>query len=205
MKMKMKAFFCSTAVLVALFCCSLNQVQAQSNLQTGVKKAPKASVAYCDAKLPPEGKRLQELANETCTTQTACVACMDRASKIALAATLVVQPDKEGCKPATDIATEDAAISKGAQKQKPTSFHAQILQSPCIAGGTSLEVYIPGSGHASREFSYLWELDGGKGGHQPKQTCICGKWAKVRVTRLATGESVTLSIKLNSTCAGTGK
>jgi hypothetical protein len=185
----------------------LNGIQAQAGSVTGtagtVDKTPKLD--YCELLLPKLERELKDEANATCTTQSACVECLDKASRIALAATLVVQPDKEGCKPATDITTDDAALSRGSQKQKPASFRAQILQSPCIAGGTSLEVYIPGYGHASREFSYLWEIDGGKGGHLPKLTCICGKSARVRVTRLATGESVTLSMKLNSTCAGSGK
>ncbi|MBK9017592.1 MAG: hypothetical protein IPM82_28075 [Saprospiraceae bacterium] len=204
----MKAFFVSTAVLVALLtCCSLNEIQAQSGALSGaggaVDKTPKPD--YCELVLPKVERELKADANATCTTQSACVECMDKASKIILAATLVVQPDKEGCKPATDITTEDAAISRGAQKQKPASFRAQILQSPCYAGGTNLEVYIAGYGQTSREFSYLWEIDGKKGGHLPKQTCICGKLAKVRVTHLATGESVTLNMRLNSTCASTGK
>ena len=202
----MKAFFGSTAVLVALLtCCSLNEIQAQSGALSGSGRADDKTpqLDYCELLLPKVERELKADANATCTTQSACVECMDKASKIALAATLVVQPDKEGCKGATDIATDEDAVSRGAQKQKPASFRAKILQSPCYAGGTNLEVYIIGYGSSSREFSYLWEVDGKKGGHQPKLSCICGKSARVRVTRLATGESVTLSLKLHSTCADT--
>ncbi len=150
-------------------------------------------VTYCDAALPAAEKRLKADANNTCTTQHICVECTERTSKVTIAATVVVQPDKGNCKPVTDITCKECDA---------VDFTARILQSPCFAGGTNLEVLLPGYGEGSREFSYLWEIDGGKGGHLPSIQCACGKEARVRVTQLATGKSMTLIAKLNATCPG---
>jgi hypothetical protein len=190
--MKMKMNFGQTAFLaLLLFSCSVNVANAQAD----AKKAVPAKVKYCDTALPEAEKRMKAEANNTCTTQHICVECTERTSKVTIAATMVVQPDKGNCKPVTDITCEECDA---------VDFTARILQSPCFAGGTNLEVIIPGYGKDSREFSYLWEIDGGKGGHLASIQCACGKIARVRVTQLATGKSMTLIAKLNSTCGGGG-
>ncbi len=215
--MKLKAIFVPTAMFV-LFCCNLNQVQAQTDGGATARKT--TTVAFCDAKLPAVQKELQADANETCTTQTTCVECMDRASKIVLAATIVVQPTNPGCKPVTNIDIDadfdpkaDAgsgtdAKSRGADtgtSAKPTKrFAPQLIQSPCFRNGTNLEVYVPGFDSDSREFAYLWEIDGKKAGHLPSVQCACGKEAKVRVTYLPANQTVLLVMKLNSTCGDSG-
>ncbi|MCF8243526.1 MAG: hypothetical protein K9J37_16630 [Saprospiraceae bacterium] len=218
--MKMKAIFSSVSVLAALFfCCSLNQVQAQAatkgkartNAKAGAKVDAKvdANANYCDAVLPAIEKQLQADADATCTTQTTCVDCMDRTSKMTLAATLYVQPNKAACNSAsdivansvTDIVANTDALSRGASKQAPHRFVAKLMQSPCYAGGTNLEVVVPGYDLRKKQFSFLWEVDGKKAGHLTSVQCACGKEAKVRVTHLLTGESVNLTMKLNSTCS----
>lgn len=124
-----------------------------------------------------------------------------------LSATLYVQPDKLDCKGVTDINYEaDAeAASRGVAKPNPSAFRfrPKLIQSPCFAGGTNLEVLVPGYDLNKREFSFLWEVDGRKAGHLNTVTCACGKEAKVRVTHLGTGESVNLIMKINATCGST--
>ena len=201
--MKMKAFFSSTVIFaLLLFCCGLNQVQAQAKTSAAQSKTTTSStfdIPFCDAVLPNFNKQLQTDANATCTTQTTCVECLDRASKTVVSATLYVQPDKADCKGATEITyIDDDAKSRGT-KPAPR-FRPKLLQNTCFASGTNLEVVVPGYDMSKRQFGYLWEVDGKKAGHLPTVQCACGKEAKVRVTYLQTGESVSLSIKLNSTC-----
>ncbi len=207
--MKMKVFFSCAATFVALLlCCGLNQVQAQSGSLpgSGGKTTTNPTVDFCDLILPAVEKQLKTDANASCSTQSTCVDCMDRASKMVLSATLYVQPDKTDCKGATDISLEeDATASRGAAKQKPSTprFRPKMMQSPCFAGGTNLEVIVPGHDLNKREFGFMWEVDGKKAGHLSSVTCACGKEAKVRVTHLGTGESVNLTMKLNATCNST--
>lgn len=182
----------------------------EGNSQTKQTTDPKASGSlaqtnYCDQFIEATNKKLKEEANATCTTQYTCVECTDRTSNMKIYATMVVQPDNPNCKGASEISIKEDAVSRGAEKKGTTEFRAELLQSPCITGGTNLEVFIPGYGKASQAFSYLWEIDGGKGGHLPSLQCACGKEAKVRVTQLATGESITLTAKLNSTCGEASK
>ena len=67
--MKIKVFFkFSTALVALLFCCSINQIQAQDGAMTTGKQ-----VKICDAILPAIQKQLQADADATCTTQTTCV------------------------------------------------------------------------------------------------------------------------------------
>lgn len=196
----MKAFFSSVSAVAAFFlCCGLNQVQAQDATGGGVRTTSDAK--YCDAVLPDIEKQLQSDADATCTTQTTCVECMDRTSKMTLSATLYVQPNKSVCKAVTDIVTDADVASRGATKQAPKRFYAKLMQSPCFAGGTNLEVVVPGYDLNKKQFSFMWEVDGKKAGHLTSVQCACGKEAKVRVTHLRTGESVNLTMKLNSTCA----
>lgn len=196
--MKMKAFFMPLATLIAiLICCNFNQVQAQDG---GLSSTPtKTAVKYCDAVLPTIEKQLQANADATCTTQTTCVTCTDRASSISLAATLVVQPKKSDCGSATDIKTEADALSRGGGMADLPKFTIDIIQSPCFNGGTNLEVYSPGNDLSSREFSIMWEVDGQLIGNKLNVACAKGSTAKVRVTYLPTAQFATVSMKLNQT------
>lgn len=188
--MKMKAFFMPSAGLVALlFCCSFNQVQAQE-LGTSVK--------YCEAVLPTIQNQLQADADATCTTQTSCVTCTDRASGIMLAATLVVQPKAASCKTATEIKPVRDVMSRGAVETRQPRFTVDIIQSPCFSTGTNLQVYSPGNDLTTREYSIIWEVDGQLKGRGLSLSCVVGKEAKVRVTYLPTNEAVTLSMKLST-------
>ncbi len=196
----MKVIFFKSVVLLAMFMCCFAHVGNSQTKQTAEKKASTslAQTNYCDQVITATNKKLKEEANATCASQHTCVECTDRTTMMKIYATMVVQPDKPNCKMVSEIAISDDAVSRGTETR--TGFRAELLQSPCFAGGTNLEVFLPGYGEASREFSYLWEIDGGKGGHLPTIQCACGKEAKVRVTQLATGESITLVAKLGSTC-----
>lgn len=203
--MKMKAFFLPTSSLVALlFCCVLNQVQAQKTAKTSDTKTTATNVLdapYCDAVIPDINKRLQTEANASCTTQTTCVECLERNSATVISASLFVQPTKTDCNGATNISyVEEDPKSRG-MKPAPR-FRAKIMQNPCFAGGTNLEVVIPGYDISRGEFSFLWEVDDKKAGHLPAIQCACGKAAKVRVTHLASGESLSLGLRLNANCIG---
>ncbi|MBI1227544.1 MAG: hypothetical protein GC192_20090 [Bacteroidetes bacterium] len=200
----MKAISLATSCAIAtLFFCCLNQLQAQTDGGTSTS----SQVKYCDLALPTLEKKLQTEADATCTTQSGCIECMDRTSKMILAATLVVQPKMAECKTVTDIEVQPDPKSRGiAAIDDPVStFQPKIIQSPCFAGGTNLEVYVPGHDIDNREFAFLWEVDGHKAGHLPTVQCACGKIATVRVTYLPTAQAVTLRMKLNSACgSGTG-
>ena len=200
----MKAMFFKSVVLFAMFTfCFATEGNSQNNKAVDKKASNSLAEAnYCDQVLAATSKKLKAEANSTCATQYTCVECTDRTTMMKIYATMVVQPDNPICKMATEIAVKEDAASRGADKEPTSRFRAELLQSPCFAGGTNLEVFLPGYGQASREFSYLWEVDGGKGGHLPSLQCACGKEAKVRVTQLATGESITLVAKLGSTCGG---
>jgi hypothetical protein len=202
----MKTMIFKSIALAAMFViCFAPKAQSQTK-QPGDKKTTtthQAEPNFCDAVLEATSKKLQDEANATCTTQYNCVECTDRKTGMKLYATMVVQPTNPTCKVVTEISVKEDAVSRGSEA-KAVDFRAELLQSPCFAGGTNLEVFLPGYGQASREFSYLWEIDGSKGGHLPNVQCACGKEAKVRVTQLATGESITLVAKLNSACPGSG-
>lgn len=194
--MKMKAI----SLASFLFLCCLNPVSAQTD---GGSTTTSNQIMYCDLALPALEQKLQTEADATCTTQSGCVECMDRTSNMTLAATLVVQPKNPSCKTVTDIEVATDAKSRGAGAiDDPVLFQPKIIQSPCFAGGTNLEVYVPGYDAAKREFAFLWTVDGRKAGHLSNIQCACGKTATVRVTYLPTGQSVTLKMKLNSTCGG---
>ncbi len=188
--MKIKAFFMSSAALVAvLFCFSLTSVQAQSGGAIGT-----STVKYCSDILPTIEKQLQADADATGTTQTACVRCKDKSTQIVIDATVVAQPKDAG---ATDIKTVTDNLSRGGMAIEP-KFTAQIIQSPCFRGGTNLEVSSPGNDLSTREWSIVWDVDGQALGSGLNLACATGKTAKVRVTYQPTGDFVTLEMKLNS-------
>ncbi len=47
-----------------------------------------------------------------------------------------------------------------------------------------------------KKYTYLWEINGGPGGHQMKVDCVCGSYAKVRVMRLSDGRQVSKTMSL---------
>lgn len=167
----------------------LQPAQAQSPTNPGRE--------YCDELLPKVQKELQDDANAQCQTLYVCLECVERKSNQVLYATIVVQPTSPNCRSLKEISTLDTPPSRGNEKPKRPRFQVEIIQSPCFAEGNNLEVFIPGWGQGTREFSYLWEIDGNKGGHLPSVTCACGKEARVRVTHLPSGESVVKIIKLS--------
>jgi hypothetical protein len=63
----------------------------------------------------------------------------------------------------------------------------------CVAGGAAVTVNIDNP----HKYSFLWEINGHPGGHGVRTASgICGGIAKVTVTRLADGESMSKSVTL---------
>ncbi|MBK9017593.1 MAG: hypothetical protein IPM82_28080 [Saprospiraceae bacterium] len=214
--MKIKSVFVQSSLLFVLFTCfGLNFTQAQTGAVSGAggTVGTPSKVEYCDAALPKVEADLRSDANETCTTQYSCVECMERATKLVVAATVVVQPTDASCNPVkvnTRMDT-DAALSRGGGiVPRKSTFSASILQSPCYDGGNNLEVYIAGYELGTDKFRYQWVIDGEPGGtdssaNQEDKGCVNGTKATVKVTQLSTGASKTLEAILDSGGATGGK
>lgn len=63
----------------------------------------------------------------------------------------------------------------------------------CFAGGAGVSVNIDNP----QNYAYIWEINGSSGGHYiSTSSCNCGGTAKVTVTRLADGQSMSKSVNL---------
>ena len=71
-------------------------------------------------------------------------------------------------------------------------FDYNIISSFCYADGLSLGVNIA----YPKKYTYLWEINGGPGGHNITVDCVCGSYAKVRVMRLSDGLQVSKTMSL---------
>ncbi|MBK9013776.1 MAG: hypothetical protein IPM82_06640 [Saprospiraceae bacterium] len=71
-------------------------------------------------------------------------------------------------------------------------FDYNIISSFCYADGLSLGVNIA----YPKKYTYLWEINGGPGGHNITVDCVCGSYAKIRVMRLSDGLQVSKIIFL---------
>lgn len=136
-----------------------------------------------------------------------CVECVVRKTGFPIYATIAVHPNLAKCNSAVvgELQLETNANPKSVKKTNPNAtFFFDVLQSTCFAGGTTLQVFIPDANlqGAQSEYSFLWEIDGKKAGHQSKIECCCGKEAIVRVTKIRTGETGKRILKL-STCKNT--
>ncbi|MBK8555157.1 MAG: hypothetical protein IPL65_05010 [Lewinellaceae bacterium] len=200
--------------LAAAFVLPLS-LQAQSkpiNNTPTTPKTAKSALPYCDAVLKTEKVALQKEANSACASKMVCMPCMERTTKTAIHACLVAHPTTPACAAvgAEPVEVERAAPSGTANRnQTPANntavaqaFDFEIMRSVCDRSGVSLEVFIPGNtcGDTRETYTYLWELDGGKGGHESKVECTCAKEVKVIVTKSSTGERVTKMIRLQPTC-----
>lgn len=158
---------------------------------------------YCDQIIPRITKDLQAKANSTCETQESCILCLERESRHPLYATVFLQPDPAVCS-SVGVQTEavyDTERRPDLGSTRPDGpFQAEILQSTCVNGGNTLDVYVLGNGinreYKKDSFTYLWTVDGNKAGHASRIDCACGKLAEVRITKAATGESITKRTKL---------
>lgn len=144
------------------------------------------STPTCDKVLPTVKKEAQDEANQTCSTITTCTECIDKATKIKINAVQVIQPTCDGA------STIDEVNSSQAVSYKKQRFNYDILQSPCTKEGTSLEIYMPGLNNRvdKNKYSYMWEVDGKKAGHEKAINCVCGNVVTVKVTELKSGFSI---------------
>jgi hypothetical protein len=75
--------------------------------------------------------------------------------------------------------------------QVPMNF--TLVLNNCFAGGAGVSVNI----EKPQNYSYLWEVNGAPGGHYiSTSSCNCGGIAKVTVTHLADGLSMSKSVNL---------
>ncbi len=75
--------------------------------------------------------------------------------------------------------------------EKEAEATLEIRTATCFAGGTTLEVALPGldpDRFDSRRFTIEWAVDGERAGDGPRLECAEGKQAEVTVTVAATGE-----------------
>jgi len=75
--------------------------------------------------------------------------------------------------------------------QIPMNF--TLVINNCFAGGAGVSVNID----TPQNYAFLWEVNGNPGGHYiSTSSCNCGGIAKVTVTRLANGLSMSKSVNL---------
>lgn len=192
----MKARFLKLPLLTGLFLSAALFVSAQP------EKAPPT----CDQALASAQAELQKQANETCYSATRCITCTEKKSGAVVYATLVAKPT---CKPdrkqkadpsPTSMAEHNKpnTVAKAAEP-RPAPPMVDVLQQRCEDGsGVDLSVFIPGNTLqcGKGDFSFLWEVDGGKNGHAAELQCVCGKVAQVTVTDTKTGLSSVKRIEL---------
>ncbi len=190
----MKSRHIATCLLSGLFCLTTVFLSAQDAIP-----APPA----CDKIMASTQGDLQIQADASCKTVTRCIACTEKKSGAVAYVTLVAQP-KCKAQPNSNVA---AAAPTDRKKQvgatitntRPELPNFDIIQQRCEDGsGADLSPFIPGdAAQCSKDrYSYLWEVDGGKGGHAADLKCACGKVAKLTVTDMKTGLSHTKQIEL---------
>jgi hypothetical protein len=75
--------------------------------------------------------------------------------------------------------------------QIPMNF--TLVLNNCFAGGAGVSVNIDNP----QNYAFIWEVNGNPGGHYiSTSSCDCGGTAKVTVTRLADGQSLSKSVNL---------
>lgn len=184
-----------TCFLSGLFCLSTITLSAQDALP-----APPA----CDKIMATTQGDLQKQADASCKTVTRCIACSEKKSGAVAYVTLVAQPKCNA--PANSDVAAAAVTDRKKQagvvttsKTRPELPNFDILQQRCEDGsGADLSPFIPGDAAQCNKdrYSYLWEIDGGKGGHAPDLKCVCGKVAVLTVTDSQTGLSRSKQIEL---------
>lgn len=164
--------------------------------------APQKSLPTCNQAVAAVKKGLQGQANAECRTIFQCVECMNEKTKMKSCVNVAVQPQKSACATAANV---NAEVAKTDSNNEGPGFAVEVLQSPCYAGGAALEAVVAVDGQLKpdgkmmkTEYSYLWEIDGKKGGHSPFLDCVSGQKATVIVTRLSTGKSVSRTVVLNN-------
>lgn len=72
-------------------------------------------------------------------------------------------------------------------------FDFLLIKSDCFSGGIALEARPKPN---TQGYAFLWEIDDLAASHYYKTGCICGTYAKVRVTRLSDGAIASKTTKL---------
>lgn len=160
----------------------------------------------CEEAVKAARKTNQVQANAECRTVLQCVECLDSKSKEKTCKSVSVQPDKKSCLNASEIPqSTNIGTSPNGKQTVVEPFAVEIIQYYCYNGGVSLEAFVPVDGQSNMDgkaqasmYSFLWEIDGAKGGHAAILNCATGKKATVRVTKLSSGESVTRVANLTS-------
>ncbi len=160
------------------------------------------SLPGCSKAVAGVKKGLQAQANAECRTVFQCVECMNEKTKQKSCVNVAVQPEKSACATAANV---NAEVAKTDSNNEGPGFAVEVLQSSCYAGGAALEAVVAVDGQLKpdgkmmkTEYSYLWEVDGKKGGHSPFLDCVSGQKATVIVTRLSTGKTVSRTVVLNN-------
>ena len=194
----MKTAFFKITLLASLFLFAGQFVSAQNAIP-----APPS----CDQILSSTKAAMQKEADANCRSVTRCVACTDKKSAQVIYATMIVDPSAQRCKTAptkaagNTMAAERSPVKAAGKAAEilPETPVFEFLQERCEDGtGVNLDVYI--AGNAMRctkdQYAFLWEIDGGKGGHATRQECICGKVAQLTLTDTKTGLSQTKRVEL---------
>lgn len=186
--------------MILIWCCALGAITGfgQQVNDPGVQSS--GQLESCKLVLAKAQKALQLKANDECRTLIQCVSCEDPQTKQKTCVKVVAQPQRSKCGQAVEVVPlEQGSATSGFQN----GFEVEIVQWPCYERGVSLEAVVVGNGEESVDgkaqasaYSFLWEIDGGKGGHGSILSCIQGSKATVRVTKLSTGVSVIRSVKL---------
>ncbi len=188
--------FIQFLILIGLFCLPA----VFSTAQNAIEVPPP-----CGDVLASTQAELQKMANATCRSATRCVPCTEKKSGAVVYATLLAQPR---CKaPEVPTKVQGPAQTERNPPQpnvaqaepKPTLPVFEIVQQRCESGqGADLSVYIPGNTLqcGKGQYAFLWEIDGGKGGHADTVPCACGKIAQLTVTDIKTGLSQTKKLEL---------
>lgn len=205
--MRTKTYFGTSLVFLVTFICCHTNLMAQSPPKKTTPKNTEmpddkgmAEIGYCDELVTKSKKELQGVADKKCETQTVCLKCRERESGQAVYMMMFVEPNPSTCKVATYEAQNDAQAAQKPKNIKSAvsaqGFQAEIIQSTCTKNGTSLEVFIVGNDLAAcakggnEGYTFLWEVDGKKAGHDRRIECVCGKEVSVRITQGSTGTSV---------------
>lgn len=181
---------------------------ANAQKRTAQRSSAIPALPVCDKILSEAKAEMQKQADATCKSVTRCVPCNDTRLNHNLYVTLVVNPIAAKCMPAkaqasgavqAERAPPAAAVAPAANEILPENPVFEIRQAVCENGaGVDLDVFIPGNAMqcSKDQYSFLWEIDGGKGGHSSTINCACGKTAQLTVTEIKTGRSLTKEVTL---------
>lgn len=169
--------------------------------QSAVPAAPN-----CDQILGTTKAAMQKEADANCKSVTRCVTCTDKKLGQLLYTTMVVNPTSKcassGSKASMDTNVAErgpAGTTAKATVDRPTAPSFELVQERCEDGtGINIDVFMPGNAMqcTKDQYAFLWEIDGGKGGHAANLQCACGKVAQLTVTEIKTGLSQMRRIEL---------